>query len=205
MGYKTTLELLTPRTAEGESRQVLEKGKAFSGGMLPNMFAAMAHAPEAMETYMFGYKAFREKSGFTPAEQEVVFLVISYENSCEYCIAGHSFAADVMSNVPFEVTEAIRNDEPVPDARLGALAEFTRVMLLSRGRPSREEVDAFLAAGYTEKQILDIVLAIAVKTISNYTNHVFDTPVDGVMKIREWKSFRAVNRMVRFLRRGKSS
>lgn len=61
-------------------------------------------------------------------------------------------------------------------------------MLRERGRPDRNHVEAFLAAGFTEKQILDVVLAIAVKTISNYTNHLFGTPLDAAFRPREWKA-----------------
>jgi hypothetical protein len=60
-------------------------------------------------------------------------------------------------------------------------------MVQKRGRPDRQDVEPFLAAGFSEKQILDVVLAIAVKTISNYTNHLFETPVDAPFKAREWK------------------
>jgi alkylhydroperoxidase family enzyme len=76
----------------------------------------------------------------------------------------HSFIADKMSRVPTPVTDAIRASAKVPEAKLGALAEFTRVMVATRGLPSRADVAAFLAAGFTERQILYIVLAISVKT-----------------------------------------
>jgi hypothetical protein len=69
---------------------------------------------------------------------------------------------------------------------LRTLSAFTRAMLVKRGRPSREDVGAFLAAGYGERQVLEIVLAIAVKTISNYTNHLFETPVDQPSERRTW-------------------
>lgn len=61
-----------------------------------------------------------------------------------------------------------------------------RTMVAKRGLPDRSEVDAFLAAGYSERQILEIVLAIAVKTLSNYANHLFHTPVDEVFACRVW-------------------
>lgn len=139
-----------------------------------------------METYTTGYDRFRKDSGFSPVEQEVVFLTISVLNGCEYCAAAHSFIADKMSKVPSEVTDAIRNGEEIPDAKLSALSEFTRVLFEKRGNPSREEAQAFLAAGYKEKQILEIILALAVKTLSNYPNHIFQTPVDDAFSSRKW-------------------
>lgn len=172
---------LTAKTIEGAApkaraglRQAQEKL-----GFIPNLYARMANSPGLLEAYQQGYAAFRAESGFTPAEQEVVFLTISRLNGCEYCMAGHSFAADKLSNVPHAVTDAIRNDAEIPDEKLAALAKFTRVMVEQRGLPKTRDVEAFLAVGYTERQILEIILAIAVKTLSNYTNHLFHTPIDS--------------------------
>ncbi|HEY6006577.1 MAG TPA: hypothetical protein VIV57_27100 [Anaeromyxobacter sp.] len=103
-------------------------------------------------------------------------------------MAAHSVIAETRSRVPPAVTNALRAGAEVPDPRLRALSELTRAVLNKRGRPDRSDVQAFLAAGFTEKQILDVVLAIAVKTISNYTNHLFETPVDAAFKAREWKA-----------------
>ena len=185
--YRTKLALVELDKADPQARELLEKAKK-KNKMIPNMYAAMANVPGLLDTYMTGYQHFREESGFTPAEQEVVLLTISFENGCEYCVAAHSVIADNASRVPREVTEAIRNAAQIPDSKLRVLAEFTRALLLKRGRPSSEDAQAFLAAGYTEKQILALVLAIAVKTISNYTNHIFETPLDLVFKAREWKT-----------------
>jgi uncharacterized peroxidase-related enzyme len=184
--YRMSLPQVAPEGADPKARELLERAKK-QLGMIPNMYAFMANAPEALDTYLYGYERFRKESGLSPAEQEVVFLTISYENGCDYCVAAHSVIADTRSRVPAPVTDAIRAGAKVPDSRLRALSEFTRVMLNQRGRPGRRDVEAFLAAGFTEKQVLDVVLAIAVKTISNYTNHLFDTPVDAAFRAREWK------------------
>ena len=157
-------------------------------GMIPNMYTRMANSPGAFETYLHGYERFRKDSGFTPAEQEVVLLSISFENGCEYCVAAHSVVADTSSRVPREVTDAIRAGKPVPDAKLRALSELTRAIVSTRGRPLEKDVRAFLAAGYAERQILELVLAVAVKTISNYLNHLFETPVDDAFRSRAWSA-----------------
>ncbi|MGC8485978.1 MAG: carboxymuconolactone decarboxylase family protein [Candidatus Baltobacteraceae bacterium] len=159
-------------------------------GMVPNMYAFMVNAPELLETYLYGYEKFRKESGFSPAEQEVVFLVISYENGCDYCMAAHSTIADTQSRLAPEVTDALRSGKPLPDAKLDALAVFTRTMFSKRGRPSQEDVSAFLKAGYSEKQVLDVILALATKTLSNYSNHIFGTPLDTVFQARVWEPAR---------------
>ncbi len=188
--YKMTLPTQTLETAEPRAKAILAKAKS-QVGMIPNMYALMVNSPGLLETYLYGYDFFRKESGFTPAEQEVVFLTISYENGCHYCMAAHSFLADKRSNVPTAVTDAIRSGAIIPDAKMSALSGFTRTMLRTRGRPESSSAKAFLAAGYTERHILEIILAIAVKTLSNYANHVFDTPVDAVFGEREWKAPRA--------------
>lgn len=183
--YKMTLPAITPESAEPRARAVLQEA-VDRLGFIPNMYAAMVNSPGLLETYMRGYALFRQESGFTPTEQEVVFLSISLENECLYCMAAHSFIADAVSKVPREVTDAIRNGTAIPDARLAALHAFTRAMVSSRGNPDRKDTEALLAAGYSQRQILEIVLAVGVKTFSNYANHLFQTPLDEKFAAREW-------------------
>jgi len=184
--YQLQLPFIEAESAEGETKQVLDKAQA-QVGFIPNMYAYMANAPGLLDTYLHGYEYFRYHSLFTPVEQEVVFLIISRENGCNYCMAAHSMLADKQSRVPTKVTDAIRDYEPIPDDKLAALARFTGVMVETRGRPSQTDVEAFLEAGYSERHILDIILAQAVKTISNYSNHLFHTPVDDLFAHRAWE------------------
>lgn len=184
---KLDLAAQTIESAAPNARPLLEQAQK-SLGFVPNMYAYMANAPELLSTYMHGYELFRAESGFTPVEQEVVFLSISFENGCDYCMAAHSLVAAAMSKVPAEVTEAIRNGQPIPDARLQTLSSFTRTLLNKRGLPSKEEVEAFRQAGYSDKQVLDLLLAIAVKTLSNYSNHLTHTPVDAAFAKFAWQA-----------------
>lgn len=183
--YRLTLKPITLDNAELDARAILENAQA-QVGFIPNMYARMVNAPGLLATYLDGYERFRQQSGFTPVEQEVVFLTVSRENGCEYCVNAHSTIADHMSKVPMAVTDALREGAPIPDARLAALSVFVQAMVRQRGLPSRVQVAAFLSAGYTERQILEIVLAIAVKTLSNYANHLFHTPLDSAFAARAW-------------------
>jgi uncharacterized peroxidase-related enzyme len=181
--------LSLPARAEGDSdtavADILAKAKAQTG-MIPNMYARMANVPGLLDAYLSGYNAFREDSGFSAAEQEMVLLTISRINGCTYCVAAHSALAD-MNKVPAEITDAARDGKPLPDARLDALSAFTAAFVQSRGLPTAAETEAFLAAGYTETDILQVLLAVSVKTISNYTNHLFHTPVDQMFAHRTWE------------------
>ena len=183
--YTTDLPFLSIQDASPEAAELLERTRK-SLGAVPTMYAAMANSPGLLATYLDGYRRFRSGSGFTPAEQEVVFLTISRVNSCEYCMAAHSHIGEHFSKTPTQVINAIRDDEPILDPKLGALADFTRSLLRTAGRPSVDDVAAFKSAGYTERQALEVVLAIAVKTLSNWTNHLFDTPVDDTFAASTW-------------------
>lgn len=174
---KLTLPAQTLDSHDADVRRVLEKAKT-QVGFIPNMYAAMVNSPGVLDTYLDGYARFRSDSGFTPVEQEVVFLVISVANGCGYCTAAHSMIADKMSMVPADVLRALRHGQPIADAKLAALAAFTQVMFDTRGRPGKADLHAFLAAGFSERHALEIVLAMAVKTLSNYSNHLFHTEVD---------------------------
>lgn len=183
--YQLTLPPQTIETAEPAARAALEKALA-STGFIPNMYARMANLPGLLETYLSAQASFRGDPGFTPPEQETILLTISRENGCDYCVAAHSFIADKKSKLAVEVTDAIRADEPIPDARLAALSAFTQTMVRTRGLPARADVEAFLAAGYSERHVLGVILALAVKTLSNTVNHLFHTPLDAAFEGRRW-------------------
>jgi len=175
--YKMTLQPITIENADDKAKPVLDKALK-EVGFIPNMYTNMVHSPALLENYLHGYSAFRSKSGFTPEEQEVIFLTISHENNCHYCMAAHSMLADKYSGVSKETAEAIKVNQQISDPKLDQLSRFSRSLVKTRGLPMSDDVSNFINAGYIEKHILDIILAIAIKTLSNYSNHIFHTPVD---------------------------
>ena len=155
-------------------------------GFVPNMYGFMANNPSLLDAYTHTYKTFRENAGFTSVEQEVIFLSVAYENECDYCVAAHSFVGDKMSGVPTEVTDAIREGKEISDAKLSALSTFTRLMTRTRANVSNEDIVTFLSAGYDENHILGVITGIGVKTFSNYSNHLINTPLDEMFQERKW-------------------
>ena len=156
-------------------------------GFVPNMYKSMGNNPALLDAYTYAYNTFRANSGFSPVEQEVVFLSVAYENNCEYCMAAHSFVGDMMTKVPTEVTDAIREGKQIPDAKLAALSKLTRSLTSNRGNVSQTEVDEFLATGYSESHVLGIIAGIGAKTLSNYSNHITNPEVDAAFAGRIWK------------------
>ncbi len=187
---KVTAQLRLPaqtiESAEGTAKTLLSEAKA-QVGFVPNMYAGMVNSPGLLETYLLGYERFRESSGLTPVEQEVVLLTISRFHSCTYCMAAHSMIAEKMSKVPANVLQALRTGAPIADARLAALSTFTTIMLEQRGNPTPEQFKTFLDAGYLDRDVLEIILAIAIKTISNYSNHVLHTKTDAAFEAYAWE------------------
>jgi len=183
-----TKMFLTPKTIETadvlSSKTLVTIKKAM--GMIPNMYSTMANNPALLDSYNHAYKTFRENAGLTSQEQEIIFLSIAFENECDYCMAAHSFVADKMSKVPTEITNAIRNNTEIENAKYKALSQFSRVMTAKRGNLSQDDIDSFLNAGYTENHILGVITGIGIKTMSNYFNHVFNTPIDDAFKGRAW-------------------
>lgn len=180
-----SFKMITLENANAKAKPILAKA-AKRIGKLPNIYGMMANSPSLLEAYTSSDSAFRSESLFSSAEKEIIYLTISKENACHYCVAVHSSMADTMSAVPPLVTEAIRNGTKVPDEKYAVLNKFTRSMVVTRGQPSDQDVEQFISAGYSELHVLDIILAIAIKTISNYSNHLFQTPLDKIFQAREW-------------------
>ena len=173
------------QTAPEASRPILEGAKA-KYGFLPNLLGGLASSPAALEAYVTLSDIF-DKSSLTPAERQVVILATSAENGCEYCVAAHSTVA-AMLKVPDDVIEALRDGRPIDDERLEALRKFTETVVRKRGWADEDDVQAFLAAGFDRAQVLEIVLGVAFKTLSNYANHLIATPVDDAFAAKAWKA-----------------
>ena len=184
--YKTELAPVTEASANAEQAAVLAKAKA-AIGFIPNMYGGMVNSPGLLETYLDGYGRFRQSGRFTPPEQETIFLVLSRENGCTYCVSAHSMIAARKSGVPEDVLTALRDGREIADSKLAALARFTGHMHHSRGLPTKAEVAAFKAAGYGDQHIYEIILAQSVKTLSNYANHIQHTKVDDVFAAFQWE------------------
>lgn len=158
----------------------LERGREF----VPNLHRVLAESPAALEAYVTLWNI-AEKTSFTPQERNVAYIAIIYENECTYCMAGHTNLSR-MANVDAAFISAVREGRPIADAKLEALRQFAAKMTRQRGAVSEADVAAFKAAGYGNRAVLDVLVLAATKLISNYTNHLAQTPLDAFMKGDEW-------------------
>lgn len=171
--------LHTTETAPEAAKPLLEKSiKAF--GMLPNLHAVMAEAPPLLDAYQQLHELFQQTS-FNAEELTVVWQTINIEHDCHYCVPAHTGIAHSMK-VDQSIIDALRNKTPLEDEKLEVLRDTTLAMVRKRGVLSEDEVNKFYAAGYGKQQLLEIILGLSQKIMSNFTNHLADTPVDAPFK-----------------------
>ncbi len=180
----TDFPLHTVESAPEASKPLLEKSLA-AFGRVPGLHGTMAEAPALLEGYQILHKLFAENTSFDADELTVVWQAINVEHACHYCVPAHTGIAKMMG-VDDGISDALRNETALPTPRLEALRTFTLQMVRSRGNATDGEVQAFLDAGFTKQQVLEVVLGIAQKVMSNYTNHLAETPVDEVMQKFNW-------------------
>ena len=173
---KTLYTPLTIATAPEASRPALENIQN-SFGFIPNLLAIFANNPTVLQGYL-ALDALYEKGSFTPREQQLILLAVSVENHCNYCTSAHSTVAKGALRTPAEVVAAIRNNTPVPDKKLNALVTLVKELVRERGYAKGETIENFIAAGYRKEQVMELLLGIALKTISNYLEHISPVPVD---------------------------
>lgn len=181
----STFQLHTIASAPAKSAPILEAANK-GLGFIPNLFAHLAESPAALQAYK-DLGALLEQSALTPEEQQVILISVSVENHCGYCVAAHSFISRNMIKVPADTIAALRNGKPLPDPKLNALASFARAVVRERGWVAdSRELKNFFGAGYTPQHALEVVLGVTMKTLSNYTTHLTDTPLDAAFAGESW-------------------
>ncbi|MBD8878708.1 carboxymuconolactone decarboxylase family protein [Roseibium polysiphoniae] len=179
----TDFTLHDESTAPEDSKPLLAKSQA-AYGMIPGLHAVMAEAPGLLEAYQQVHELFANSS-FNNDELTVVWQTVNVENECHYCVPAHTGIAKSMG-VDDAITNALRDQTPLPNARLEALREFTLKLVRDRGNVDDKAVQAFLDAGFTKRNILEVVLGYSQKIMSNYTNHLAQTPIDKPFQKFEW-------------------
>lgn len=180
----TKFQLHTTDTAPKASKPLLEKAQA-NYGFIPHLMGFLAEEPAALEGYMTLTDIF-SKSSLNEQEQQIVLLTASVENNCTYCVAAHSTVA-AMKGLDKTVIDAIRNKQPVKDADYEALRMITEAIVKERGWIKEDTCQQFLNAGYSRQHLLAVILGVTLKTLSNYTNHIVEAPLDSAFKQNAWE------------------
>jgi alkylhydroperoxidase family enzyme len=174
----------TQQSAPAESLPQMEQSVA-AFGFLPKLHQVLAEAPATYEAYNRLWALFQSNTTLSPLEQQVVMMTANYHNRCHYCTAGHSMIMQMMQMPPQHI-EALRSGSPLADPKLEALRSFTRELLQKQGHIGDQRLAAFLAAGYTNRQALEVLIGLAAKLLSNYTNALAHTELDEPIKPLAW-------------------
>lgn len=162
--------------ATGATAEVFQRIKK-SVGRVPNAYATLGtHAPAALAV-MLQADAVLTSGALSRQDQELIKLVVSEAAGCDYCVAAHTLVGKMTGLAPEAMRQA-RHGKPTGDARQDALVRFLNVLIRRPGTIPQAEYDAIRAAGYDERQLADIALAVAVITFTNVFNRINDTDVD---------------------------
>jgi AhpD family alkylhydroperoxidase len=159
----------TLESAPAESRPLI-KSTVEHLGHLPDAVAKLAESPEMLGGFLQASGRF-EASTLDPLAQEVVVMTIATRNGCRVCVAMHTGRLRQLDADPALIT-ALRSKTPVADPRLEALRQFTLRVLATTGEVPDDEVEEFLAAGYTRRNALEVVLGIGTYTMSTLANRL---------------------------------
>jgi uncharacterized peroxidase-related enzyme len=185
----TRLPLRTIEDAPEAAKELLitaQKRNRF----LPNLLRVLANAPVALETYLT-VSGINARSSLSVAERETVQITAAATHGCGFCVAGHTSAAYKQAGLDKEAVEALRDLGHVPDARLDAVARFTKAVIATRGRVDDVELEAFKSAGFGDQAALEVVLGVSLATLCNFANNLGDSPLNPQFEPYRWDGVRA--------------
>ena len=180
----TDFTLYSPENAPQGSKDLLNDLEN-NFGFLPNIFGYLAESPVALEFYPKLDEIF-QKTSFSLEEKQIVLLAASVENECNFCVTAHSTALRQKLQADGEVIDAAREGRDLPDEKLNALYQFVQTVVQKRGHLDSSDIDKFLAAGYSKENVLEVLIGVAMKTFTNYANHLFETEINEELKEEAW-------------------
>jgi uncharacterized peroxidase-related enzyme len=179
-----TYQIHTLASAPEKSKPVLEQlQQAF--GVIPNLAAAISNSPKLVTAFAAVFQQVHSSS-LTEQEIQIVLLTDAVANSCAYAIAFHTALA-LKQRVSSGETEAIRTRLVPKDQRFAALSTLAKTLIEKRGHLSEQELDAFIAVGFTKEQILEVIAVVAASTITNYAGTIANPPLENQFQQFAWR------------------
>ena len=176
-------EVHTVETAPEASKPLLRNLKS-TIGIIPNLAASMSESPELLNGFLTIRQIFYSGT-FTPGEIQVLALTNAFENGCHYCIAFHTALA-IKEGISKEAVDALRRGRSPQEPTLRALSDFSRALVAHRGHVTGDDLQRFIAAGYSKGQALEVVLGVAVSILPNFAHHITHSPLDEVLRVHMW-------------------
>lgn len=166
---------MTVETIQVESKTVLEQVEK-KYGFVPNVLKEISLSPVALQVYLQG-QALMEGASLNNIEQGVIQYIISLENDCNYCSVAHK-ALLKMEGMAVQDLEILKSGGKLQNNRLQILVDLTRLIIDKQGWLTTAELASFESRQVTRRQVVEIVTLIGLKTITNYVNHMVQTPLD---------------------------
>jgi len=168
---------------ESTRSELAAAAKAY--GAIPNLYRGFATNPATLKVYLACNELLKEYGQLSPVEQQLVYITVSAENGCTYCVGAHSVLA-VMARMPERIRIELRGRQPLSDPKLNQLREFTLSVMRHKGHVPETDLEAFQSAGYDQRHVLEVLTILAQKTLSNYYNHIAHTPLDDMFASQQW-------------------
>jgi uncharacterized peroxidase-related enzyme len=143
-------------------------------GFVPNIYATYAISDHALGRYL---NFANGKTSLSNREKEAVNLIVSQVNGCKYCLAAHTAIAKMNGFTDDQILE-IREGEVSFEAKLHALVKTARSIVENRGQADEEILENYFSKGYSQSDLVDLILAVGEKTITNYLHKITDIPID---------------------------
>jgi alkylhydroperoxidase family enzyme len=176
----------TARTAPSRGARAALREVLRQRGHVPNLHGVLALSEPVLRAYM-ELGAQINRATLTVLERQVVMLQANQFRKAPYCMAGHSAIAHALG-MPDSWLQSLRDGQPVPDTRCEALRQFTLAVLRDNGAVSDDQWRAFQSAGYEPAQGLEVVMALALKTLSNFASRLSEVPLDPAYAPMAWNS-----------------
>jgi uncharacterized peroxidase-related enzyme len=158
----------TTSNTDGDTKALLETIQS-GYGFVPNLFSYMAEAPTTVQAYL-QLNDLLAKTSIPMPQLQVALLAAAIENDCDFCRVAHRAIGKKMGANPSSLN-ALNESKEIADPKDRAIAEFTKAMVHHRGWVPEQETQKFLEAGFTKQNILEVILVVTIKTLSNYSNH----------------------------------
>jgi uncharacterized peroxidase-related enzyme len=178
------LPLQTLESAPEASVPYVQRSQS-ANGYLPNLIASLANAPTALETYLT-VSEINSRSGLSLAERETIQITAAGIHGCTYCVAGHTAIALKKARLEPELVDSIREQQPLSDPRLEAVANLTRAVIATRGAVSDDALAAFRAAGFNDANVLEVVLGVSLATLCNFANNLAQNELNPELAAYRW-------------------
>ena len=180
----TRINLQKKEDAVEVSKNYLEAAQRNSG-FIPNLLSVLANSPQAISAYVT-LSEINNKNSLSAGQREIVQITSAITNGCNFCVAGHSATVEKRKLLPEQTLQDLREEKVLPEQSSEQLAEFTRQVIATRGNVDEQHWQAFLDAGFSQQQALDVVLGVSLATLCNFANNLARTPLNTELQRWAW-------------------